>query len=316
VTLTTEPTTPTRETRRPHGRRTLSALMGRAPQDTPASIWNYVLLSVIFLFAVFPLYWMVVIATGTDRDLVPPPKVIPGSNLWNNIREIFCTQFPLESGTCDTGEVFYLAGIINSIVVSTLLTASTLFFCSLAGFAFAKLKFKGSNALMVIIILTVTIPNQLGVVALYILMNEFGWNGTLLAVIVPGLVSAFGVFYMRQFILEAVPDELIEAGRVDGASTIRMYWSIVVPAIRPALAVLGVLTFIATWNDFLWPFITLNNSDTPTAMVALSDLASGNYVRYRRVLSGAMLATLPLLVVLFIGGRQIVRGIMEGAVKQ
>ena len=94
---------------------------------------------------------------------------------------------------------------------------STLFFCSLAGFAFAKLRFKGSNALMVVVILTLTIPNQLGIVALYIVMGELGWNGTLLAVIVPGLVSAFGVFYMRQFIVDAVPDELIEAARVDGA---------------------------------------------------------------------------------------------------
>ena len=301
-------------------RRGRSAMMGRAPQDTPASIWNYLLLSVIFLFAVFPLYWMVVIATGTDQDLVQiPPKVTPGNNFYTNLREIFCGTWPLPSGRCDTGQVYFLEGMVNSVIVSSVVTASVLFFCSLAGFAFAKLRFKGSNALMVIIILTVTIPNQLGIVALYIIMNEMpggSWNGTLLAVTVPSLVTAFGVFYMRQFILEAVPDELVEAARVDGATTMRMYWSVVVPAIRPALAVLGILTFVATWNDFLWPLITLNNSDTPTAMVALSDLASGNYVRYRRVLTGALLVTLPLLVVLFVGGRQIVRGIMEGAVKQ
>jgi cellobiose transport system permease protein len=291
--------------------------MGRAPQDTPANIWHYLLLSVMFLFGVFPLYWMVVIATGTDADLAAiPPKVIPGSNLITNLNEVFCSEFPLATGTCDTGEVYFFAGLINSFVVSVVVTASVLFFCSLAGFAFAKLRFKGRNALMVIIILTVTIPNQLGIVALYIVMGRLGWNGTLLAVIMPGLVTAFGVFYMRQFTLEAVPDELVEAARVDGASTLRMFFSVVVPALRPALAVLGVLTFVATWTDFLWPFITLNNSDTPTVMVSLSDLASGNYVRYRRVLSGALLATLPLLLVLVFGGRQIVRGIMEGAVKQ
>jgi cellobiose transport system permease protein len=131
----------------------------------------------------------------------------------------------------------------------------------------------------------------------------------------PGLVTAFGVFYMRQFILGTVPDELVESGRVDGASTMRIYWSIVVPAIRPALAVLGLLTFVATWNDFQWPLITLGGTDMPTSMVALSDLASGNYVIYRRVLAGAFVATIPLLIMLFVGGRQIVRGIMEGAVK-
>src|SRR5690606_10672556 len=171
----------------------------------------------------------------------------------------------------------------------------------------------------VIIILTVTIPNQLGIVALYIIMNEMpggSWNGTLLAVTVPSLVTAFGVFYMRQFILEAVPDELVEAARVDGATTMRIYWSVVLPAIRSALAVLGLLTFVATWNDFQWPLITLGGSDYPTSMIALSDLASGNYVIYRQVLAGAFVVTLPLIVTLIIGGRLIVRGIMEGAVKQ
>jgi cellobiose transport system permease protein len=168
---------------------------------------------------------------------------------------------------------------------------------------------------MIVVILTLTVPNQLGVVALYILMGKLGWNGTLLAVIAPGLVTAFGVFYMRQFVSQAVPDELIEAARMDGALTLRVYWNVVLPAIRPALAVLGLLTFVATWNDFQWPLITLNGTEFPTSMVALSDLASGNYVIYRRVLAGAFVATAPLLLLLLAGGRQIVRGIMEGAVK-
>jgi cellobiose transport system permease protein len=179
----------------------------------------------------------------------------------------------------------------------------------------AKLRFKGRNALMVVVILTLTVPNQLGIVALYIVMGKLGWNGTLLAVIAPGLVSAFGVFYMRQFISHAVPDELVESARIDGALTLRVYWNIVLPAIRPALAVLGLLTFVMAWNDFQWPLIQLNGTDFPTSMVALSDLASGNYVIYRRVLAGAFMATVPLIVLLLIGGRQIVRGIMEGAVK-
>ncbi len=196
-----------------------------------------------------------------------------------------------------------------------MVTASVLFFCSLAGFAFAKLRFRGSRALMLFVVLTLTVPNQLGIVALYIVMGKLGWNGTLLAVIVPGMVTAFGVFYMRQFIVNSVPDELVESARVDGATTMRVYWNIVLPAVRPALAVLGLLTFVATWNDFQWPLITLNGTDYPTSMVAISDLASGNYVIYRRVLAGAFVATVPLLIMLVIGGRQIVRGIMEGAVK-
>ncbi|MEV4466922.1 carbohydrate ABC transporter permease [Micromonospora echinofusca] len=285
------------------------ALTGRAPQHLPGTVWTYLFLSVVIAFSAFPLYWMFVIATNTDEALAKiPPQVLPGGQLVTNLREVFSMQ-----------DVFFLQSLGNSVIVSSVVTASVLFFCSLAGFAFAKLRFSGRNALMVMVILTMTVPNQLGVVALYILMGrmpgEGGWNGTLLAVIVPGLVSAFGVFYMRQFILDAVPDELVEAARMDGASTMRIFWSVVVPAVRPAMAVLGLLTFVATWNEFQWPLITLGGTDYPTSMVALSDLASGNYVLYRRVLAGALVATLPLLVMLFIGGRQIVRGIMEGAVK-
>ncbi|MFY1655219.1 carbohydrate ABC transporter permease [Solwaraspora sp. WMMB762] len=279
--------------------------VGRAPASTPGSFWTYLFLSLVILFSAFPLYWMVVIASGTDADLAKiPPQLLPGGQLLNNVNEVFTLK-----------NVYFVQSLGNSFVVSSIVTFSVLFFCSLAGFAFAKLRFAGRNALMVVVVLTLTVPNQLGVVALYILMGELGWNGTLVAVIVPGLVTAFGVFYMRQFILEAVPDELIEAGRIDGATTLRIYWSVVLPAIRPAMAVLGLLTFVATWNDFQWPLITLGGTYYPTSMVALSDLASGNYVLYRRVLAGAFVATIPLLIMLFIGGRQIVRGIMEGAVK-
>jgi cellobiose transport system permease protein len=283
----------------------MSAVANRAPQETRGTRRTYLGLAAAMVLSAFPLYWMFVIATSTDEAVSAiPPTVVPGRELVTNLREVFTLQ-----------EVYFAASLINSVIVATVVTASTLFFCSLAGFAFAKLRFRARNALMVVVILTLTVPNQLGVVALYILMGKLGWNGTLTAVIVPTLVSAFGVFYMRQFIQHAVPDELIESARIDGALTFRIYWSIIVPAIRPALAVLGLLTFVATWNDFQWPLITLNGTEFPTSMVALSDLASGNYVIYRRVLAGAFVATVPLLILLLIGGRQIVRGIMEGAVK-
>jgi cellobiose transport system permease protein len=283
----------------------VTTFVNRAPQDTRGSWKTYLGLFLVLIFSAFPVYWMFVIATSTDAAVSQiPPSVIPGGQLFENLHEVFTMQ-----------EVYFTASLINSVIVSGVITAATLFFCSLAGFAFAKLHFPARNALMFVVILTLTVPNQLGVVALYILMGKIGWNGTLLAVIAPGLVSAFGVFYMRQFIAHAVPDELVESARIDGAMTMRVYWSIVLPAIRPALAVLGLLTFVMAWNDFQWPLITLNGTDFPTSMVALSDLASGNYVIYRRVLAGAFAATVPLIVLLLIGGRQIVRGIMEGAVK-
>jgi cellobiose transport system permease protein len=283
----------------------MSTVTGRAPQDTRAGWRTYLGLATVLALSVFPLYWMFVIATSPDGAMVKyPPVFLPGDQFLVNLREVF---------TADN--VYFAASLINSTIVSTVVTATTLFFCSLAGFAFAKLRFPGRDKLMFVVILTLTVPNQLGVVALYILMGEIGWNGTLLAVIAPSMVTAFGVFYMRQFIDHAVPSELIEASRIDGASTFRIYWNIVLPAIRPALAVLGLLTFVATWNEFQWPLITLGGTEFPTSMVALSDLASGSFVVFRRVLAGAFVATVPLLLLLIIGGRQIVRGIMEGAVK-
>jgi cellobiose transport system permease protein len=283
----------------------VTSFANRAPQDTRGSFKTYLGLIIALIFSAFPVYWMFVIATSTDAAVTQiPPSVVPGGELMNNIHEVFTLQ-----------DVYFAASLINSFIVASVITLATLFFCSLAGFAFAKMRFRGRNALMVVVVLTLTVPNQLGVVALYIVMGKIGWNGTLLAVIAPGLVSAFGVFYMRQFIGHAVPDELVESARIDGALTMRVYWNIILPAIRPALAVLGLLTFVMAWNDFQWPLIQLNGTEFPTSMVALSDLASGNYVIYRRVLAGAFLATIPLIVLLLVGGRQIVRGIMEGAVK-
>jgi cellobiose transport system permease protein len=296
--------TSTTRTARPQHRKSLAEI-ARAPSESRGTWRTYLLLTSVLLVSAFPVYWMFVIASSTEEAVAQiPPSVVPGSQLLVNLSEVFTMQ-----------DVYFTASLINSFIVSTVVTASVLFFCSLAGFAFAKLRFKGRNGLMIVVILTLTVPNQLGVVALYILMGKLGWNGTLLAVIAPGLVTAFGVFYMRQFIMNAIPDELIESARMDGALTLRVYWSIVLPAIRPALAVLGLLTFVATWNDFQWPLIQLNGTEFPTSMVALSDLASGNYVIFRRVLAGAFVATVPLLLLLLLGGRQIVRGIMEGAVK-
>jgi cellobiose transport system permease protein len=146
-------------------------------------------------------------------------------------------------------------------------------------------------------------------------MVRLGWTGTLQAVIVPFLVKGFGVFLIRQYAAAAVSDELVEAARVDGCSTWRVYWNVVLPALRPAAAVLGLLTFMETWNEFLWPYIVLD-SDTPTVQVSLQILASGYYkTDYVQVFTGTALAIVPLLLVFVAFGRQIIGGIMEGSVK-
>jgi cellobiose transport system permease protein len=145
-------------------------------------------------------------------------------------------------------------------------------------------------------------------------MIHLGWLNRLPAVIAPNLVTAFGVFLMRQYIVSAVPNELIDAARVDGCHTARVFWHVVLPAVRPAAAVLGLLTFMTTWNDFFWPLIVLTPGN-PTVQVAVSTLASGYVEDYALVLTGTFISILPLLIVFLVLGRQIIGGIMKGAVK-
>jgi cellobiose transport system permease protein len=133
-------------------------------------------------------------------------------------------------------------------------------------------------------------------------------------VIVPFLVTGFGVFMMRQYASQAIPDELIDAARVDGASTIRIYWHVVLPALRPAIAVLGLFTFMQTWNEFMWPLVVLN-PDNPTVQLSLNQLNSAYFTDYTLLFTGTLIATVPLLIIFALFGRQIIGGIMEGALK-
>ncbi|MEU4482586.1 carbohydrate ABC transporter permease [Micromonospora sp. NPDC023966] len=268
-----------------------------------ASPLTYLALILGGVLSIFPIIWSFIIASRDNSAVYEMPP-IPGDQLFTNVDRMLANE-----------DAAFVYGLVNSAVVSTVVTISVIFFSSLAGFAFAKLKFRGSNALLLIIIMTMMVPTQLGVIPLYLMMVELGWTGTLQAVIVPFLVQGFGVFMMRQYAMSAISDELIEAARLDGCSSWRIYWNVVLPALRPAAAVLGLLTFMQTWNEFLWPFIVLT-PDTPTVQYSLKILSSGLYqTDYVALFAGTALATLPLLIVFIIFGRQIIGGIMEGAVK-
>ena len=145
-------------------------------------------------------------------------------------------------------------------------------------------------------------------------MSKLGWAGTVWAVIMPWLVTAFGVFFMRQYLVDAVPDELIEAARIDGCSQIRMFWHVAVPAARPAAAILWLFTFMNVWTDFFWPLIALPTTTRPSRSRS-NQLQSGFFKDYSLVLAGTTLATIPLLILFVLTGRQLVAGIMQGAVK-
>jgi cellobiose transport system permease protein len=268
-----------------------------------ASWVTYAILFGIVVFSIFPLYWSIVVSSRDQSAIGSyPPPLVPGGNLFDNLSAAF------EQGN------FGLA-LTNSTVVAGTITAAVVLTSTLAGFAFAKLAFRGRGGLFTAVVATMLVPTQLAIIPLYIMVTQwFGWANDLRGVIVPALVSAFGVFFMRQYLSSAMPTELLEAGRVDGASTLRIYWNVVLPIARPGAAVLGLLTFITYWNDLFWPLILLNTQN-PTVQVAIANTASGIEVDYSLVLAGTVIATFPMLIVFLLLGRQIIGGIMQGAVK-
>jgi cellobiose transport system permease protein len=261
----------------------------------------YGVLAAFVLGSAFPFYWSYLVASRDNEVLTGGFTLIPGGNFLTNAARVF-------------DSIPFWKALANSFIVSGTVTFSVVLLSTLAGFAFAKLRFRGNGALFLFVVATLAVPTQLGIIPLYMAMAEFGWAGELEAVIVPNLVTAFGVFWMRQYLVDAIPDELVEAARMDGCSLWRTFWHVALPAARPAAAMLGVFTFMQSWNDFLWPLIVLN-ADNPTIQVALEKLQSGYYVDYSLVLAGTTLATIPVLIVFLVLGRQIVAGVMQGAVK-
>jgi cellobiose transport system permease protein len=262
----------------------------------------YGLLAAFALGSAAPLYWSFLLGSQTKEVAAqgtPPP--LPGGHFLAN------AQRAMDS-------IPFWKALGNSLLVSSVAACCVVFFCTLAGYAFAKLRFRGNGPLLVFVIATMAVPTQLGVVPLFILMSKLGWAGSTFSVILPWLVTAFGVFFMRQYLVDAVPDELIEAARMDGCSQIRTFWAVAVPAARPAAAILWLFTFMQVWTDFFWPLIALP-PDNPTIQVALNQLQSGYFKDFSMVLAGTLLATVPLLVLFVVAGRQLVSGIMQGAVK-
>lgn len=270
--------------------------------DRRPGFLTYGLLSVFLICSAYPLWWSFVMSTRSNSDFgMTWPPLLPGGRFWINVQAV------LES-------IPFWKALGNSLVISIVITISVVTFSTLAGYAFAKLRFRGRNGLMVFVVATLAVPTQLGIIPLFMLMRTWGWTGDIGAVIIPMLVTAFGVFFMRQYLVDVIPDELIEAARVDGANMIRTFFHVAVPAARPAMAILSLFTFMTAWTDFLWPLLVLDSTN-PTLQTALSQLQSAHYVDYSIVLAGAVISTIPLLVLFVLAGKQLISGIMQGAVK-
>ncbi|MEY6568735.1 carbohydrate ABC transporter permease [Streptomyces sp. PGLac3x] len=287
----------------PPGKRTRRPRRSGAGRQLHGGRITYAVLGLVTFVSLFPLVWTAIAASRNNTRLAEtPPPFWFGGNLFKNL-EIAWTDANMGSA------------LLNTLVVAGTVSVGTVLFSTLAGFAFAKLRFRFKNALLLLVIGTMMVPPQLSVVPLYMMVAKLSWSDQLQAVILPTLVTAFGVFFMRQYLLQALPTEIIEAARVDGANSLRVLWHVVFPAARPAMAVLGMLTFVQSWNDFFWPIIALTQNGSPTVQVALTGLGRGYIPDQSVIMAGALLGTLPLLIAFVVFGKQIVGGIMQGAVK-
>ena len=266
------------------------------------TILIYATLFIASAAALLPMLWMIsasLMRAGEANTC--PPRVIPDQPTLEHYRTLF-TRLNLGR---------YL---LNSTIVATAVTSLSLLINSLAGYAFAKLRFRGRDRVFRLLTLGLVVPVQVSMLPLFLLLRELGLINTYWGVIIPGLASIFGIFLIRQYAL-SIPDDLIDAARNDGASELRIYWSVVVPVIKPILATLAIWTFLSTWNDFMWPLIVLNDESMFTLPVALANLAGERVQDTELMMAGSVLTVLPVLLVFLFLQRYYVEGITMGSVK-
>ncbi|MFZ0370581.1 MAG: carbohydrate ABC transporter permease [Halobacillus sp.] len=267
------------------------------------SVPIYAVLILASLLSLFPFYWMFVMATRPSEAYNSiPPAMIPGTKLVENFQNVL-DQIP------------FFQAMWNTFLLCTLTTLLVLLISSLAGFAFAKFHFPGKNVLFVSILLTMVIPPQLGLIPQYYLVSQLGWLDTLFGAGIVYLLNPLGIFLMRQYVSQSVPDELIEAAKLDGCSNFRIYRSIVLPIIKPAFATLGIIVFTLVWGEFLWQFTVLRSPESYTLQVALASLNESYNMDFGMVLSGVFWATVPLIIIFLMFNKLFISSITEGSVK-
>ncbi|MBM7605287.1 cellobiose transport system permease protein [Metabacillus crassostreae] len=263
----------------------------------------YVFMSLASLLSLFPFYWMFVMATSPSSAYNSiPPTITPGNLLVENFQKVL-------------GSIDFFQAMWNTIILCTSVTIIVLIISSLAGFAFAKFKFPGKNALFIGILLTMVIPPQLGLIPQFYLISKAGLLDTLQGVALLFFLNPLGIFLMRQYVTGSVPDELIEAAKLDGCSNFRIYRSIVLPIILPAFATLGIIVFTAVWGEFLWQFTILRDPEMYTIQVALANLSNTFNIDFGMILSGVFWATVPLIIIFLLFNRLFISSITDGAVK-
>ena len=266
-------------------------------------ILTYAVLVLAGLAFLLPFYWMVVSSfRPTAQFFQLPIPLVPNPPSLENFETLFARSK-------------YGRGLLNSAFLAIVAVILQVGFCALAGYTFAKLRFRGRDALYLGILTTMMIPLGVGLIPNFIIMARIGWVDTYRALIIPGIANAFGIFWMRQYCL-SVPDELLDAARVDGAGEFGIFSRIVLPVIRPALATLAIFVFLSTWNDFLQPLVFLRSEDKFTVQLWLSIVErQGNVSQPAIVMAGALLASIPIVILFAALQRHFIAGLTAGSVK-
>ena len=255
------------------------------------------------LIMLAPFYFMFVFATHSRTAIfnMPPPMWF-GTDLLDNL-QILTSRLP------------FWRNLGWSLYVALASTALTLVFCSMAGYAFALMEFRFKKSLFTLVMATMLLPSFMNMIPTFLIMDALGWIDQHRGLYIPGAASAFGIFLMRQFAASAIPRELIEAARMDGCGEFTIYWRIVLPLLKPALGTLGLITFIASWNNFIGPLIVMRSADQYTLPLALRSLQSPVNTEWGALMTGSAIATIPLLILFALSSRQLISGLTTGAVK-
>jgi multiple sugar transport system permease protein len=267
----------------------------------PFDPWHLVLAPAALVFAV-PLLWLMISSFMTKAQINRfPPTIIPDSLHLEGYRFVF-------------GNALFPTWFLNSTIVALVTVASNLVFCSLAGYAFARMRFRGSTLLFVAMMATLVVPFQLTMIPTFLIMRELHLINTLGALIVPWLVTPFGVFLLRQFFL-ALPKEIEEAARIDGCSRLKVLLTVVLPLARPALATLAVLTFLSVWNDLSWPIIAISSEQHFTLQLGLTTFQGQHRTEWSAVMAGNVITVAPVLLAFLLAQRTFIQSLTSSAIK-
>jgi ABC-type glycerol-3-phosphate transport system permease component len=271
-------------------------------ERSPTHLATQVLLLLAAVVAIIPVIWAALSSFKTNETIFAVPmRWLPEPFTWINYPEAFAAA--------PFGRYF-----LNSAIVAVAVTATTVFFGAMAGYGFSKFRFPGRDLMFGSILLTFMIPFPVIMIPLFVLVRNFGWVNTYWGLIIPGALTGFAVFMMRQFI-SAIPSELFDAARIDGAGEIRIFLTLVLPLARPALATLGILTFLDSWNNLLWPLIVIQSDEMETMPLGLTKFSTLYSTNYAQMLAMSVIASLPVLAVFIIGRRQIINSLMLSGMK-